>query len=408
MALMHQGMGKLEYETALEFSLRGTNYSARALKHIQQSLRQLNASIGIFEEVYSPSEMDSSTAMEYVYSLQLHAGVACDEVTNFHPMETEKKFEGAIQLWKKAVSSARKSLHGLKVGVQYENLPVVLYNAAICFNSSGQWTTARQLLNESIGMMDGLRYQEVNGQEAVLPKYKGIYENAKFLLQVVESKELNATEVAADDVGLFENEAKKDRVLNVVLPSGEKKQYTLAANDIAVDDLDQGEWIECEDTDLNCEAFEVYEDDDGEVDSSLISKSVPVSLTGVNITSEAAKVSAEVDVSVENDSSLYDGLDEEEKEELRYIRERYARQAARTASQSKSELDLISSLNVSSQPLSDFNGQIDLSNTQQESKPVIEMSDVEYLKNKLTQALQVIDSLQQENSKILERLVILF
>ena len=353
MALMHQNMGKLEYETSIAFSVRGQQFLISANKHLNQSLTQLNASIGVFEKLYTLSTMDTSTSMEYIHSLQLFAGVSCDAAEQ---LPSQNKYDSALALWNKAILSARSSLHGLTLGIQYENFPIVLYNAAICFNSGERWQTAKKILHESIAIMESIKSQQFSGSDPILPKYKDIYANAKVLLQSLLSKTSITAEIS-HEFSLDSSSAAQDRVLQVVLPSGERKTYSVAPSEVGVDGVGIGEWVECEETDLNCEVFEVYDDEPD--DDALISKDVQSTNTSTTTSSSSRSSSRNYSIvqdqevigvdsshSVSNltdaasatggdsvivdDPSIYDGLDEEEKEELRYTRERYARLASRS------------------------------------------------------------------------------
>ena len=350
MALMHQNMGKLEYETSVAFSLRGQQFHVSAMKHLNQSLKQLNASTEIFENLYTLSSMDTSTAMEYIYGLQLFAGVSCDAAGN---LQSQNKYENPLALWNKAISSARSSLHGLTMGIQYENFPVVLYNAAICFNSGERWQAAKKLLNESITIMEGIKSQQLGQADTVLPKYKDIYENARIVLQSLQTKS-SRLETSHELVETSSSStANPDRVLQVVLPSGEKKTYTVASSESGQDGIGLGEWVECDEADLNCEVFEVYDD---EPNDDIISKDVQrsPSLNTTQYSDNIAPVAIDINTSLPHvsipvsakgddsamidDPSMYDGLDEEEIEELRYTRERYTRLASQHRSDGGGEL----------------------------------------------------------------------
>jgi hypothetical protein len=418
MALMHQNMGKLEYETSVVFSIRGEKFLTSANKHLNQSLTQLNASVGIFETLYTLSNMDTSTSIEYIHSLQLFAGVSCDAAEN---LPSQNKYDSALALWNKAILSARSSLHGLTVGIQYENFPVILYNAAICFNSAERWQAATKILNESIAVMESIKS---SGSEIILPKYKDIYANAKHLLQSLQSRTSSSSEV--HDLSLDASSSAtidQDRVLQVVLPSGERKTYTVAPSEVGLDGAGLGEWVECEETDLNCEVFEVY--DDEPEDDALISKGVQRS-TSSNATTRNGSIAVDqegvisIDSSlspsiltyagsvqddesvIADDPSIYDGLDDEEKEELRYTRERYARLASRSrpdgggevvSSQHQNSNDLSVDLKTASASAHTVEP-IPLSNEQKSSYDDAKKNAIQVIVQKLDDILQEIQNLK--------------
>jgi len=340
---MHQNMGKLEYEVSTSLSQnldidRRTFY----LQHLNQSLGHLNRSVSIFEDLYEVETMDSSTSAEFVHSIQLLAGVNCDAAGSVSLVDDAHKYAHAIRLWEKAINAARLSLQGITVGVQYENFPVILFNAAICYNEAKLFASARQLLQEAIQIM------ESNSDTA---KYADVYQNAKDLNRSLVSSHTDSASEMSDLSISSEFKSTKERVLNVVLPSGEKKQYSIAAgeeNGIIVAGND--EWVECEDNDLNCEVFEVYEDEDEGIATNTSTKAVLVqnstldgsTLVHINSISQPANesdfsfvesiASCDEEAAHPDDPSIYEGLTEDEAMELRYTRERYARFAARTRS----------------------------------------------------------------------------
>ncbi len=142
-ALMHQNLAVTFYEEALKISknneLRVHNSNDHEMmKMLKEAESDVIQSVEIFEQFFATVN-DSSTRMEHLQSLQLHAGIVC----------TMRKFMDAQGLWTKAIDKARENHGDLKLGIHYERLAIILYNGAICFAESGNYVQSREYVAEA-------------------------------------------------------------------------------------------------------------------------------------------------------------------------------------------------------------------------------------------------------------------
>jgi tetratricopeptide (TPR) repeat protein len=127
--------------------------------YLQKALKEIEQSVQVFEQLslslspsLSPSpspslsisistvqHQDSSTRLEHLHSLQLHAGIVC----------MMRRYMDAQGLWQKAIDKARENVGSLHVGIHYERLAVILYNAAICFAESQDYQEASHMIHEA-------------------------------------------------------------------------------------------------------------------------------------------------------------------------------------------------------------------------------------------------------------------
>lgn len=147
-ALMHHSLGVLEQSRAAEAarSEKVSIFDTSAV-HLQEAYKHALASATIFSAIRNMSHIhveDSSSLMEVSASLQLLAGVTCSLGRSLE----------ARRRWEEAVDHARGSLRGIHRGVRFDNLAVALYNAAVCFNVTGNAADADILLSEAMTIIE--------------------------------------------------------------------------------------------------------------------------------------------------------------------------------------------------------------------------------------------------------------
>lgn len=281
-ALMHQNLG------ALEHSLAGTARGPAVSVHLDSAVRHLRASVAAFaarkESLGGWAEQDSSTLMEESYSQQLLAGSLCEL----------GKYNEALKLWERTITHARQALLGIEVGVRYSNLGVVLYNAALCHTAASRTAESRALAMEARGVAE------------------------RSAAQGAEGSQINALLAAID--ALLMQVSSAGVVAGVVEPvqtsdsGGAGAQSYRMTGGQGGDQREDEEWVECE-LHENCDLFEVVDPAQQETPPR----------TSKLAQGGAEDVLAGVDV---------EGMSPEEVEELREVRERYFRQARRSAAPS--------------------------------------------------------------------------
>jgi hypothetical protein len=317
-----------------------------------------------------PLWMDSSAQLEFVHSLQLQAGIVCalahhhhhqkqqgQEQEQGHTVEAEQEQRMATvnTLWTRTIARARRHTGGLAAGVHFERLGVVLFNAALCHagtdldnsNSGGSSDSADAVMAQTFldeaefivhrlvtdkrrrrrGERPGIAVEDVGDGEGVewqqlqtllqqiqsLRKYLAAQSQSKSPRQAVDVSALPKLTAVQTPHGV--KYLQPDHHLNAVSKGsdshdGNDEEVKVGAV-VVKEEEEEEEWEECTEFDTDgCETFLIDE------------RPLPV------LESEPRSNSASVTQSDGEEwlwsPELYEGLDDEEIEELVDVRRRYA------------------------------------------------------------------------------------
>lgn len=322
-ALMHQSLGVLEHSMAQnpQTLFVHSNPSQKAVKikldeemasvHLREAYKHFKTSVSLFSTLDSLANsyaQDGSTLMEVSRSLQLLAGVTC----------SLGRFSEGTHRWEGAIAHARRSLKGIELGVRFDNLAVVLYNAAVCLSSAGDSRRVEELLAEAARIVDS----SVNGGsgDGSLRRYildlRAKNAGSLSLATTAGEKGLPAQDVVVNFKPLI-NTAKNVGVMrSVVDPATGQVTYvrtkasisTMMATAPAPEAAEEAEeeWVECE-LDEACDEYEVV------VDAPMVA--------GAPSAPPPADEDADVLLGID-----IEDMTEEDVQELRETRQRYARQ----------------------------------------------------------------------------------
>lgn len=260
-ALMYQNLGKLEYDAAVERrNKEASDSDALWSKHLHQAQQHLNNSVNIFNTSFFSVVNDDSTNCDIAYSKQLLAGVTC----------SLEDYQNGVRLWQETIALARSNTQGLDVGVHYDNLLLVMYNAGVCFYESNSLDLAMSILQQLLEMFEKSKHSTV--------------------VRINSDSELRAKEL----LGLV-----KDKLSHV--------KIEMESSAVGGASETEWEWEECHEGEADCE----------EVDLHL---SQQKDATAETVATEQSVLPAEE----EHD----DETDEEWELELQEIQQRYAEQTA--------------------------------------------------------------------------------
>ena len=276
---MYQNLAVLDHEES-----KNSHDSLDKKNHLQTAIEYSRQSVKLFDN-YFESSNDTSTKVEHTFSMQVLAASLC----------SAKKFEEGTEIWGKTIKKARDATEGLKVGIMYENVATVLFNAAVCYAEANFFDDSRTLAEESAKISRDL--VQLAHPSSLDGNQKTSLQNNTPLLKAAESLLASIGQIVNHNQNSEINGGTdEERMLRKVMDKNGQERYFGATAFGGTDDgsFDTEEWEECEDDDPDCSSFYVV-DDETEVDSS-------------------------------SEESIYEGLSEDEIEELRFIRERYARQ----------------------------------------------------------------------------------
>eukprot|EP00981_Chlorochromonas_danica_P003343 scaffold644_cov168-Ochromonas_danica.AAC.35 len=312
-ALMHQNLGVILYEEVSR--LMGKDGQAvTELKderimwsYLNQSLFHLEMSVQLFDR-YLVDSSDGSARMEHLHSLEMLAGTLC-------LIETKPVVE-VKNVWWKAITKARKNVGGLRIGVDFERLALVLYNAALCYtNRKMDKQEIVSLLQEAVSIFEIIHKgkQEFSSLSVEAKNIEKLLENARHLLMTIRGEYETKTN---------ENKEKSLRTMRVI-DSEEGRKYvpveavptTTGGVTTVASEEEEEEWEECPEDDLQgCEDFLVVE--------SSSQEEVNRQRDGVR-TTKTEELSSKENSAPYDELSIYLDLSPKEIEELRIIRNQY-------------------------------------------------------------------------------------
>eukprot|EP01033_Poteriospumella_lacustris_P002860 gene2859-2084_t len=147
-ALMHQNLGLSLYEAAMRTSSarplapappQSTDFVKQSLLwdaeyYYRESVRLFDVYWSTKEKLSSssrsetlPIEFDTAVHREYVQSLQVYAGLLC----------LRRQFHDGVIAWQRAMDAAEVATQGMDIGLDYEKLGIIYYNAAVCHAEYG-------------------------------------------------------------------------------------------------------------------------------------------------------------------------------------------------------------------------------------------------------------------------------
>lgn len=363
-ALMHQNLAMSYYEEAMrlqqETATLKTSSSAAATttntirSHLSKALQHATSSVAIFEQ-YFQNTLEGSTMMEHLQSIQLQAGISC--------MMTQ--YMEAVSYWHAAIDKARRNTRGLHIGIHYERLAIVLYNAAICFMDAQDQLQSKEYALEAKKVVLQLIQANSNKLQTSSSQQEGDYQQVKEfkdLLKMIEDF-LQQAEITMEDQRshLLHRRERQGRAAAPVevkpvqtppsnKPSASQAQVHVPAKegDLSLpaikriedssgkvkyvfdpqngqnpeEDVDDDyEWEECTDLEEGCESFVVY--DEVTPSSKDATVTIPASDKKKSQDIKSEVIAKEIDPRAA-EAHLYEGLDEEEVLELMEVRKRYA------------------------------------------------------------------------------------
>ena len=273
-----------------------------------------------------------------------------------------------MRLWVVTIEKARQNTDGMRTGIHFDNLGLVLYNAGLCNQKAGMTVEASLLANESLDIcMEALRgamsLVEMS-DEAVMSKVRTEHPLLGPVTQLIES--LGGELGKVGFMGSSSGDSEVYKVQGVQGVQGGVTQGNTVEGNVKVAQMvhtvggvryvteavegggEVEEWEECGEFEEDCESLYVYDDEGVEEEEEEEEEDKKEERGGINgggsggsggshirDTSQevppfipvATEVSIEREVEREeddDDESIYEGLDAEEREELMEIRERYA------------------------------------------------------------------------------------
>ena len=289
-ALLFQNLGVSAYEEHRKFG--DPALLSKALHYILKSLEQF----ALFS-----FDQNSSLQQEHLESLQLLAAIYC----------VLQDYGKGLPAWRDAVAKARANLGPLSIGTNYEKLSVVLYNAALCYHQTQENSTAVNMLHESKRILTKLISEY--GIEGSSPNFRKQIVDLQNFLQAVNNFLMVIEPEFSDNI---HSNLAPDASPNRTLIKGQDGKYYM---NVEIDGIekegdigDDYEWEECSEFETDgCETYYVLENTPNYLNSE--------------------------------EMDLYDGLSEEEKEELIDTRRRYSQDTSHFAKLSE---DLYSTDNM--------------------------------------------------------------
>jgi tetratricopeptide (TPR) repeat protein len=346
-ALLSQNIGIIYYEEYHD-KVPHSAYLEEAKQHISSSLT-------LFQQHFSNSN-DSSTQLEHLHSIQLLAAIFC----------LQKDYSHGISYWKQAIEKAISNSGGLTVGLHYEKLAIVYYNAAICYQEGNEKLTSISLLKSSKSIL----LQVLNDKKEFYEKQKNIEKETPSLSSLTSSFSSENTIASSSEAlqsqpiqdienlltavnhYLQETEAmissvkeeqllqqqrqpkEAENLMKMIRQSDGTIKYVKSeplvepSSKEPADNVDEYEWEECADFEIDgCETFDVIDErtptafSPPRIEKKSSNPVSPTALTAANPDKNAAPV-------VDDESHLYEGLSEEDRLELMEVRKRYARVTA--------------------------------------------------------------------------------
>ncbi len=391
-ALLHQNLGIMYYEEYQRLSTESAKEVNVREELLRKAKRSTKFSLEIFDRYFQQTN-DSSTQLEYLHTVQLLAAIYC----------IEKDYSHGLSFWQRAVDEAMQSTKGLQVGIHFEKLSIVLFNAAICFREGQKPLKALELLKQSKDTLNQLILEKRSKHSNELV-YNKQMDDIQYLFKMVTNY-LNDTEVEFNQLSSSKNLNLKSQspeplhdspairksdtpVMKMIHNADGSVKYIPedVLSQLKPGSEDDYEWEECSDLENDdCETFYVHEEQISPSDGA----SQKVKEEKVHIEISENKV-------VNDESYLYEGLSEEEALELSEIRKRYARAT------SQSVPDSINELNDQHEGGTKKVENVEQGNT---GKPSDLQSQVIQLLNEKIVLMEEIQNLKQENRLLKQRMV---
>lgn len=392
-ALLHQNLGIMYYEEYQRLSTESAKEVNVREELLRKAKRSTKFSLEIFDRYFQQSN-DSSTQLEYLHTVQLLAAIYC----------IEKDYSHGLSFWQRAVDQAMQSTKGLQIGIHFEKLSIVLFNAAICFREGQKPLKALELLKQSKDTLNQLLLEKRSKHSNEMV-YNKQMDDIQYLFKMVTSY-LNDTEVEFNQLSSSTNLNPKNKspeplhaspaisksdtpVMKMIHNADGSVKYIPedVLSQLKPGSEDDYEWEECTDLENDdCETFYVHEEQTSPPSDGVSDKELQEKL---HIEMSENKV-------VDDESYLYEGLSEEEARELSEIRKRYARAT------SKSVSDSINQLNYQNERATKNVENIVEGNT---GKPSDLQSQVIQLLNEKIALMEEIQNLKQENRLLKQRMV---
>lgn len=325
-ALMYQNLGVSIYEQAIKLASEQSKSWAKKTM-FQEAQGFLQQSVAIFDAFFSSSN-DSSVHTEHLQSLQLLAGITC----------LQQEYLEGTEFWRRALSKAEANLQGVKLGLHYEKLALIQYNAAVCFMESRDLVMTKQLTHDAMIVLQDIIKQQQQGQQQIptlnneetkkevnghdeISDFPSFFKVIKQLHQQIidqlesnqvrEENRMNRQHTALPIVETTSTTVTEPKVMNAITQPDGTIKYVVNQSKEAEE---EEEWEECPDFETEgCEDFDVAE---------VITSPLPVQPA---IIPQPENVRSEYQVTgeVSDESYLYHGMNQQEREEMIYSRQRH-------------------------------------------------------------------------------------